>query len=142
MARVLAPEDVLNVRFAQTQFRDGYDEREVDDFLDAVVVALRYYAEGRPASAAPLTAVKVERMRFTPTRLRRGYDHADVDAFLGDVAHTLRQHESGAGAVVGSGSPTVPSPSPGRPSPAAPTATGETEPFGRRILRLLRGERG
>ena len=30
----LSPEDVLNKTFTTTQFRRGYDEREVDDFLD------------------------------------------------------------------------------------------------------------
>ena len=37
----LTPEDVLNKTFTQTQFRRGYDEREVDDFLDDIVAALR-----------------------------------------------------------------------------------------------------
>ena len=35
------PEDVLNKNFIATQFRRGYDEHEVDDFLDEVVVELR-----------------------------------------------------------------------------------------------------
>ena len=35
------PEDVLNKNFTATQFRRGYDEQEVDDFLDEVVVELR-----------------------------------------------------------------------------------------------------
>lgn len=37
----LTPEDVLNKSFTATQFRRGYDEQEVDDFLDEVVVELR-----------------------------------------------------------------------------------------------------
>jgi DivIVA domain-containing protein len=37
----LSPEDVLNKTFTQTQFRRGYDEREVDDFLDEVVAEMR-----------------------------------------------------------------------------------------------------
>ncbi len=37
----LTPEDVLNKTFGTTQFRRGYDEREVDDFLDEVVATLR-----------------------------------------------------------------------------------------------------
>ncbi|MDN5718519.1 MAG: DivIVA domain-containing protein, partial [Janibacter sp.] len=37
----LTPEDVLNKTFTQTQFRRGYDEREVDDFLDEVVAEMR-----------------------------------------------------------------------------------------------------
>jgi len=37
----LTPEDVLNKTFGTTQFRRGYDEREVDDFLDEIVATLR-----------------------------------------------------------------------------------------------------
>ncbi|MCU1482150.1 MAG: cell division protein [Subtercola sp.] len=37
----LTPEEVVNKRFSQTQFRAGYDQDEVDDFLDEVVVELR-----------------------------------------------------------------------------------------------------
>jgi cell division initiation protein len=42
----LTPEDVVNKRFQQTKFREGYDQDEVDDFLDEIVVELRrVYAE-------------------------------------------------------------------------------------------------
>lgn len=37
----LTPEDVVNKRFQQTKFREGYDQDEVDDFLDEIVVELR-----------------------------------------------------------------------------------------------------
>lgn len=37
----LTPDDVLNKRFQTTKFRDGYDQDEVDDFLDEVVVEFR-----------------------------------------------------------------------------------------------------
>lgn len=37
----LTPEDVVNKRFQPTKFREGYDQDEVDDFLDEVVVELR-----------------------------------------------------------------------------------------------------
>jgi DivIVA domain-containing protein len=37
----LTPEDVVNKQFQQTKFREGYDQDEVDDFLDEVVVELR-----------------------------------------------------------------------------------------------------
>ncbi|MCX0276625.1 DivIVA domain-containing protein [Nocardia zapadnayensis] len=37
----LTPEDVVNKRFQHVKFRDGYDQDEVDDFLDEVVVELR-----------------------------------------------------------------------------------------------------
>jgi len=37
----MSPEDILSKRFLTTKFREGYDQDEVDDFLDAVVVEFR-----------------------------------------------------------------------------------------------------
>lgn len=37
----LTPEDIVNKRFQLTKFRDGYDQDEVDDFLDEVVAEMR-----------------------------------------------------------------------------------------------------
>jgi DivIVA domain-containing protein len=37
----LTPEDIVNKRFQSTKFRDGYDQDEVDDFLDEVVGEFR-----------------------------------------------------------------------------------------------------
>lgn len=37
----LTPEDVVNKRFQPTKFREGYDQDEVDDFLDEVVIEMR-----------------------------------------------------------------------------------------------------
>lgn len=37
----LTPEEILSKRFQTTKFRDGYDQDEVDDFLDEVVVEMR-----------------------------------------------------------------------------------------------------
>ncbi|WP_113717506.1 DivIVA domain-containing protein [Arthrobacter dokdonensis] len=69
----LTPEDVVNKRFQPTKFREGYDQDEVDDFLDEIVVELRRLhqenddlrkqladggtgAKAAPAAAAPLAA--------------------------------------------------------------------------------------
>lgn len=66
----LTPEDVINKRFQQTKFREGYDQDEVDDFLDEVVAEMRRLvgeneqlrqqlaeaearADSAPAAAAP-----------------------------------------------------------------------------------------
>ncbi|UIK89677.1 DivIVA domain-containing protein [Arthrobacter polaris] len=59
----LTPEDVVNKRFQPTKFREGYDQDEVDDFLDEIVVELRRLhqendelrkelAQGSPGTAA------------------------------------------------------------------------------------------
>ncbi len=37
----LTPEDVVNKKFQVTKFREGYDQDEVDDFLDEIVEELR-----------------------------------------------------------------------------------------------------
>ncbi|WP_297367948.1 DivIVA domain-containing protein [Cryobacterium sp.] len=67
----LTPEDVVNKRFQSTKFREGYDQDEVDDFLDEVVVELRRLTqenedlkarlsggEAAPVSAAPATVAE------------------------------------------------------------------------------------
>ena len=41
----LTPDDVVHKRFETTRFRDGYDQDEVDDFLDEVVTELRRLIE-------------------------------------------------------------------------------------------------
>jgi len=75
----LTPEDVVNKRFSQTKFREGYDQDEVDDFLDEVVVELRRLTQeneelkaqlasggSAPAAAAPVEAVVVDEVVETP----------------------------------------------------------------------------
>ena len=37
----LTAEDIVNKRFQSTKFREGYDQDEVDDFLDEVLVEMR-----------------------------------------------------------------------------------------------------
>ena len=49
----LTPEDILNKTFGTTQFRRGYDEREVDDFLDDIVVEMRRAAKEGDELARP-----------------------------------------------------------------------------------------
>ena len=38
---LLTADDVLNKKFQSTKFREGYDQDEVDDFLDEIVTTLR-----------------------------------------------------------------------------------------------------
>jgi DivIVA domain-containing protein len=37
----LTPEEIVNKRFQHTKFREGYDQDEVDDFLDQIVLEMR-----------------------------------------------------------------------------------------------------
>jgi DivIVA domain-containing protein len=53
----LTPEDVVNKRFQSTKFREGYDQDEVDDFLDEVVVELRRLTQENEDLRARLAAV-------------------------------------------------------------------------------------
>lgn len=50
----LTPEQVLSKEFQKTQFRRGYDERDVDDFLDEVVAELRSLISQRDEVKAQL----------------------------------------------------------------------------------------
>ena len=52
----LTPEDVVNKRFQATKFREGYDQDEVDDFLDEVVNELRRMTEENDEMRTKLTA--------------------------------------------------------------------------------------
>lgn len=126
---MLTPEDVLNTSFTQTQFREGYDERQVDDYLDDVVEAMRHLDDpSRPQPRRRLTSDDVRAVRLTTTRYRRGYDMGEVDTLLEQVAVALAEREGGA-------RPTSP------PLDRA-WATSDTarRGLGSRLLGLLRGD--
>ena len=55
---MLSADDVLNSKFAATKFRDGYDQDEVDDFLDLVRERLTQGPQDVPVwqPAAPMTS--------------------------------------------------------------------------------------
>jgi len=105
---MLTAAEVLKAKFAATKFREGYDQDEVDDFLDRVAVTLRARESGTVLPDA-LTVADVEARRFTTTKFREGYDGAAVDDFLAEVARTL-----------GEPPPVVASPSVASPSVAGP----------------------
>jgi DivIVA domain-containing protein len=77
---------VCNVRFATTRFTEGYDERQVDAFLDKMIVALR----GHRVLAADVRAA-----RFGTTRIHRGYSQPEVDAFLERLAAEIERLRTG-----------------------------------------------
>lgn len=54
----LTPEDVVNKRFESTKFREGYDQDDVDDFLDEVVVELRRLNQENDELRQRLTAAE------------------------------------------------------------------------------------
>ena len=144
MVRVLRAEDVDTTTFTQTQFREGYDEREVDDLLEDVAATLRRYESGSPAARFRMDSTGIASVRFTPTRLRRGYDHEEVDAFLADVVHTLEHHEA-RGALpatdAGTAGPAGPAGAPAADR-SQPAVVVERESWRARLVRILRGEDG
>jgi DivIVA domain-containing protein len=76
---------VRNVRFGTTRLKVGYDEREVDAFLDETITELR---ENRARASQVKNAV------FATTRIRPGYRQPDVDAFLERLASEIARLRS------------------------------------------------
>jgi DivIVA domain-containing protein len=71
-------EQIRTIQFSTTRLAPGYDEEEVDIFLDKLVATL---SEG-----SQLYSSVLRNARFSTTRLRPGYVIADVHAFLDEVA--------------------------------------------------------
>lgn len=92
----LTPEDVINKRFQPTKFREGYDQDEVDDFLDEIVVELRNLntenadlkkqleAAGAPAEAQP--SATDDAVVDEPTSVEADTDEASVEEEAADTA--------------------------------------------------------
>ena len=101
---ILTSNDVDNVRFTATQFREGYEQHEVDGFLEKIASTLRVLQAGTNstgyasniAGVKVLTADDVQSMKFQGTRFREGYEQDEVDSFLDHVVETLRYLEGGA----------------------------------------------
>ena len=62
----LTPEDVVNKRFQATKFREGYDQDEVDDFLDEVVNELRRLTEENDELRSEARRLRAPRRRALP----------------------------------------------------------------------------
>ncbi|AOT04137.1 DivIVA domain-containing protein [Arthrobacter sp. U41] len=95
----LTPEDVVNKRFQPTKFREGYDQDEVDDFLDEIVVELRRLNQendelrkklaelgaGTPASSAAAAPV-VEKVPAPVKAEKEDRAKADAEAKTAEAA--------------------------------------------------------
>ena len=99
----LTPEDVVNKRFQPTKFREGYDQDEVDDFLDEVVVELRRLgqenedlrqrliasesriAELQRSSSVPITG---EQVTQAPPQPQLSYPTGQLDTGAVDPSNT------------------------------------------------------
>ena len=65
---------IRNAQFRTIRLAAGYDEQEVDAFLDELAERVR---RGEPVGRPP---------KFSQTRLRPGYVKGDVDALIAEVA--------------------------------------------------------
>ena len=75
-------ERITNVTFGTVRLAPGYDEEEVDVFLDQLVAAL--------SQDGQLDRAQLRGARFSTTRIRPGYAMPDVDTFLDEVAQASR----------------------------------------------------
>lgn len=83
----LTPEDVRDVAFSKPPLgKRGYNEDEVDAFLEVVETTLRDPASSR------LTAADVHNVVFAkPPRGKRGYNADEVDAFLELIEQQIKR---------------------------------------------------
>ncbi|MDH2430121.1 DivIVA domain-containing protein [Sphaerisporangium sp. TRM90804] len=79
---------VERVLFRPGRLGAGYNEDEVDVFLDRVVATLRGTTD------RPLTAEQVRRAAFSTVVFKTGYAVAQVDAFLAEIADVLERRGS------------------------------------------------
>jgi DivIVA domain-containing protein len=74
---------IHDVQFTPTRFTAGYDERAVDNYLDAVMASLR------PSSTA-FTPARIRDEVFPQTRFKGGYRIEDVDEFRRLLADAIQ----------------------------------------------------
>ncbi|OJV81238.1 MAG: hypothetical protein BGO37_17470 [Cellulomonas sp. 73-92] len=88
MSPMITADEVLAAKFQSTKFTEGYDQDEVDDFLDRVVATLRAREGGAPADR-PVTLGDLEAPAFTTTKFREGYAQDAVHDLLARVRDEL-----------------------------------------------------
>jgi DivIVA domain-containing protein len=77
---------VKEVTFTTTRLGPGYDQEEVDRFLDEIIDTFTGFRH------PPLTPAEIRNKQFTTTRLRAGYDEREVDTFLDEVELKLAEY--------------------------------------------------
>src|SRR4051794_19756458 len=118
----LNPEEVVNKRFSPTKFRQGYDEEEVDEFLDEVVAELRRLNAENDELRAKLTACesRVSELSRAGSAARREAPAAPAAA-APEAAPAAR-----AAPAPAAGAAPAPAPPPGTaPAARAPAARAE-----------------
>lgn len=76
--------DISSLRFTRTNFRTGYNQQEVDQFVDLIAANLALPLAERTLGASHVTSVC-----FTSTTFRAGYDVDEVDHVLDNLGIRL-----------------------------------------------------
>jgi DivIVA domain-containing protein len=120
----LTPDQVHNVAFAKPPVgKRGYNEDEVDAFLDRVEAALQGPTE------RTLTPEQVRNVAFSkPPIGKRGYNEDEVDAFLHLVEEQMKSQQGASPLPPQAGFPTPPTDWPGQASPPDFGARAGIEP--------------
>ena len=74
---------IKQVSFTPTRFRRGYDERAVDDFLDAVSASLA-------ASSVVFTPTQIRERELQQVGFKGGYEIEEVDDFRALIAEAVQ----------------------------------------------------
>jgi DivIVA domain-containing protein len=124
----LTPEDVVNKRFQPTKFREGYDQDEVDDFLDEIVVELRRLNQendelrkklAEAGSSVPASAAAAPVVEKVPAPVKSDKDEAREKAEAeAKAAEANKKKDVQPAAPVAA--------APAAAAPAAPTASAES----------------
>mgnify|MGYP000951781333 CR=1 FL=1 len=95
-AELLTFHDVMDAKFSGTKF-EGYEQSEVDAFLDRVITTLQAWdpdsAQPAGTSQAALTSHDVLNTKFSIAKFFGGYEQDEIDEFLDEVTETLRAWE-------------------------------------------------
>ena len=123
----LTPEDVANKQFTSTRLKPGYDETEVDEFLDEVEAELtRLYRENDELRSKLASAGRGEAPSAPPQAVpsgpseqeqRLGRENEDLRSKLGAMQRQLAEAQSRPATTQ-----QVAPPAPQQPAPAAPAA--------------------
>ena len=123
----LTPEDVVNKRFQPTKFREGYDQDEVDDFLDEVVVELRRLNQENEELKQRLVAAdsRIAELQRSGGQSAGG---AAPAADNGEVARLQQENEELKRQLASAREAVAAAPTVAAPAYVAPVETGAADP--------------
>src|SRR6478736_3695487 len=131
----LTPEQVLNKHFQTTQFRRGYEERDVDDFLDEIVAEMRSLIEQRDDYLKQLndcrasknqSAVRADGATAAMPAVGRPGDDAKLGGLTAKIQDAARAFQAATAARLREEAAKAPAPAPAAAAAAAPAAAAAT----------------